>query len=173
MGNWAKEIPNCEPRSLILDALSAFRLINCRFGFWNSIHDPVRCAIAQGFKGIEVTSKTLDLGDGKTLELKRMSNYLEFPQEVGDPVRVPFLTYFWFVGADHVTESHYGRAFVDISGRVFGGYNQRWAYFNISTGVTGGLDDLWARDEEATDKVLERFCRKIYEECVLHEVIDG
>ena len=73
----------------------------------NSIHDPVRCARAQGFKGIEVTSKTLDLGDGKSIEIKRMSNYLEFPRDGGEPVRVPFVTYFWFVGTDHVTESHY------------------------------------------------------------------
>lgn len=139
----------------------------------NSIHDPVRCARAQGFKGIEVASKTLDLGDGESLEVKRMLNYLEFPREGGEPIRVPFVTYFWFVGTDHVTESHYSRALIDIRGRLLGGYDQRWAYFNISTGVTEGLDDLWARDEEATDKVLEKFCKKIYQECVVHEAIGG
>lgn len=139
----------------------------------NSIHDPVRCARAQGFKGIKVTSRMLKLEDGREIEIKRMASYLELDGRGGVPVRVPFLTYFWFVGADRVTASHYGRTLIDISGRLFGGYDQRWAYFNISTGITAGFDDLWARDEAATDEVLAKFCSRIYQECILHDQIVG
>ena len=43
------------------------------------------------------------------------------------------MVYYFFVGKDTITNSHYERTFQDAKDRLIGGYAQRWAYVTFET----------------------------------------
>jgi hypothetical protein len=41
------------------------------------------------------------------------------------------VNYYWFVGSNDVTGDHGERTAIDVRDRLFGGYNQRWAFVTV------------------------------------------
>ena len=97
----------------------------------NSIHRPERCLSAQGFKGIAPSTIEIDVGAAKPLEVTR----LHFIQKLNDGSgrEIPAIMYYWFVGADFITNNHYARTIYDMKYRLLTGTNQRWAYISLQT----------------------------------------
>ena len=131
-----------------------------------SIHRPERCMQAQGYLGLQPETVVLDLGSGEELTVKRVRSHRVMGTSTGENLTVPGFTYYWFVGSDSITEDHYARTFADMRSRLLGGYNQRWAYFAISSNVTADLPDESPRDESATIAEMETLIAEIYRSCV-------
>ncbi len=102
----------------------------------DSIHRPERCLIAQGHSGLRRKTLDIPLAGGGELPVTRLHTRIDrqLPSEDGTPRRIAFnsLTYYWFVGHEMVTSSHYARTFKDVSDRLIKGSNQRWAYITLS-----------------------------------------
>jgi EpsI family protein len=124
----------------------------------NSIHRPERCLPAQGWTIID--SRTLAVAapavPAGQLKVTRLHNEQKFKDDNGVYQPVYNLNYYWFVGYNHLTESHLDRAFTDIRDRLTKGYNQRWAYVTVASNVTEGLV-RFGRSEAATDQMLQSF----------------
>ncbi len=111
----------------------------------NSIHRPERCLVAQGFKiekedfiDIEITI------NGKQVSIPfKMLIYSIVPKE---GTRLSYVQYYTFVGHEKIVSGHYERTIEDMKGRVFGGYNQQWAYTTFSSIITDELDPQKLRD---------------------------
>jgi len=93
----------------------------------NSIHRPERCLKAQGFANITPSEVSIDVGEGNILKVTR----LHFIQKLKTGGEIPAIMYYWFVGADQITNSHYGRTFRDMVYRLATGSNQSWAYISL------------------------------------------
>ena len=105
----------------------------------NSIHRPERCLIAQGHSNLTSSAQKVPLSNNLQLPAMRLYTQMarQIPTESGVPEmqRVNFLTYYWFVGNNTVTESHYVRTMKDMSDRFFYGANQRWAYITVAVAL--------------------------------------
>jgi EpsI family protein len=126
----------------------------------NSIHRPERCLPAQGWNLQSSEKRTVDLPDGKKLELTRLRNGrgLERPDKTSGTLEN--LTYYTFIGSDAMTASHLTRTGIDLRDRILHGYNQRWAYVTIAAVVTKG----WGppnRSEAETSAIIEDFVRQL------------
>lgn len=128
----------------------------------NSIHRPERCLKAQGYHKIEPSTVAIDVG-GKSLKVTR----LRFVQTLANGTELPALMYYWFVGADHLTNSHYERTLYDIKHRLLEGTNQRWAYISLlsqfgPTWAESGATRLAPNTEEETDAYMQEFIRSTF-----------
>ena len=71
--------------------------------------------------------------------------------------------YYWFVGADYLTNSHYSRTLHDMKYRLTHGNNQRWAYISLSSAFGPDLTQgLAPNTEEQTDAMLAEFVRDTF-----------
>lgn len=126
----------------------------------NSIHRPERCMGAQGhvIYGSEKTS--LEIPGSGTVPTRRLLSKIKLPtgKSNDDFVELNYLTYYFFVGHETITESHSERALVDMKDRLEKGQAQQWAYVLVSMpfkaeGTTvAGLEQLPAL-EMANEKV--------------------
>jgi len=73
---------------------------------------------------------------------------------------LPNLTYYWFVGYNQTTPSHFTRTMLDLRDRIMGGYNQRWAYVTVAATVTQGIARP-ERTETETGAMIESFIREL------------
>jgi hypothetical protein len=73
---------------------------------------------------------------------------------------IPNLTYYWFVGYNQTTPSHFTRTMLDLRDRILGGYNQRWAYVTVAATVTQGIARP-ERTEAETGAMIENFIREL------------
>ncbi len=131
----------------------------------NSIHRPERCLPSQGFKGLQLSTIDVPVAEGN-LAVRRILSHRDLPLRDGGSLRLTNINYYWFVGHEHVTESHYDRTFLDMYDRLVSGYNQRWAYFTISSYVTSNIDTVVGRSEAETDELLLRFVSDVYQSSV-------
>ena len=118
----------------------------------NSIHRPEICLRAQGWNFKSERSLKIPgvLPDGEGLPVREIvcvrpriaADGGEVPQNKdGEPVYDKRIQYYTFFGADEIVSGHYERTFADIRGRLFGGYDQQWAYATFSVGVTSVYQD--------------------------------
>jgi hypothetical protein len=102
----------------------------------NSIHRPERCMPAQGHQIISSSDQTLKLENGRTVPVKRLvsiqSRNVAKEGESERYEKFNCVTYYFFIGHDHVTNSHLGRTFTDMKDRLVRGMDQRWAYVSTS-----------------------------------------
>jgi Protein of unknown function (DUF3485) len=102
----------------------------------NSIHRPERCMPAQGHTILSSSAKTLRLSNGRQFDAKRLvsSQSLQIADTSGKEAYQKYqcITYYFFVGHDHVTNSHLGRTAIDMKDRIVRGVDQRWAYISVS-----------------------------------------
>jgi hypothetical protein len=80
-------------------------------------------------------------------------------------MRVQYYTFFGHTG---ITESHYGRTFIDMKDRLFKGFDQQWAYATFSVPVTQTYVDQGLMEDgpgaftlEQSEEILEQFIRKL------------
>lgn len=101
----------------------------------NSIHRPERCMPAQGHRGLISSDSTLELDNGRTLPLTRLLSKQDLsygPPEDRQHITLDSITYYFFVGAEHITADHTERTLIDIYDRVARGEAQKWAFISAS-----------------------------------------
>jgi EpsI family protein len=133
-----------------------------------SIHRPERCLPAQGWTIADTRTAQIPIGK-ETLKATRLQNLRTFRNEKSEPINVYSLNYYWFVGHDATTPSHYERTWIDIRDRVLKGENQQWAYVTVISTITKGLQSL-GRSESETDEMLQSFVRELVPELQRHAV---
>lgn len=97
----------------------------------NSIHRPERCMTAQGHNLAPSKPLVFD-AKGRKLPVTKIQSVKPIKLENGSIVERRSVLYYWFVGADAVTNSHYKRTFGDLTARLLTGTDQEWAYASIS-----------------------------------------
>jgi hypothetical protein len=127
----------------------------------NSIHRPERCMPAQGHNILSSTDRSIRLGNGRAIEVKRLRSVQSLPtnEERTQFVELDCVTYYFFVGHDRITNDHLGRTFVDMKDRLLKGMDQRWAY--VSTSMWFG--DLVGLKEADADAKLTDFVKRFSE----------
>jgi hypothetical protein len=122
----------------------------------NSIHRPERCMPAQGHNIIHSADRKIDIGNGRSVEVKRLRSVQRVPanEERTEFLEYDCLTYYFFVGHDRITNDHYSRTFRDMKDRLLKGMDQRWAYVSTSMwfGNKVGISEADA-DAKLTDFV--------------------
>ena len=126
----------------------------------NSIHRPERCLPAQGWLVKASSTRTIQLADGKPLEVTRLQNMQVL--ETADKRRftVNNLNYYWFIGFKDMTASHLTRTGIDLRDRILSGFNQRWAYLTVAANVTQGLVPN-GHSEQQTADLVEQFIKEL------------
>jgi EpsI family protein len=125
-----------------------------------SIHRPERCLPAQGWSLQDTSQRAITLANSAVLKTTRLSNVREVTNRDNQRFLLPNLTYYWFVGHDETTPSHFVRTMIDLKDRILRGYNQRWAYVTVAATITQGI----ARPEHTeaeTDAMIEDFIAKL------------
>ena len=125
-----------------------------------SIHRPERCLPAQGWSLVNTSQRTITLPNSVPLKTTRLSNVREMRAKDNQRFLLPNLTYYWFVGYNHTTPSHFARTMLDMRDRILRGYDQRWAYVTVAATVTQGIARP-ERTEAETDAMIENFIREL------------
>jgi EpsI family protein len=133
-----------------------------------SIHRPERCLPAQGWTVADSRIATIRIGD-QTLKATRLHNVRNFRSVNADPISVYSLDYYWFVGHNARTPSHYQRTWIDICDRVLKGENQQWAYVTVIGAITKDFQ-RFGRSESETDEMLQSFVRELVPQLQRHTV---
>ncbi len=97
----------------------------------NSIHRPERCLDAQGWTVLESEVVPVVVAERGTFSTTRLHNRRTIAHE-GKSLVQEALTYYWFVGENEATASHWGRFYADNRDRLLRGVNQRWAFITIT-----------------------------------------
>ncbi len=100
----------------------------------NSIHRPERCMPAQGHNITSSSDVTLKLSNDRQFQAKRLLSVqrIQNGEKETDVLEFNCITYYFFVGHDHVTNDHLKRTFIDMKDRLVRGLDQRWAYTSVS-----------------------------------------
>lgn len=131
----------------------------------SSIHRPERCMPAQGHTILNSKDVKISLNNGREFEAKRLLSIRKVSTEDSKVTQEwKCITYYFFVGYDHVTNDHLTRTFLDMKDRLVRGMDQRWAYASatIYYGSVPWIPDREVSEEEA-DKKLRDFVAKLAE----------
>ena len=124
-----------------------------------SIHRPERCLPSQGWTIAD--SRTVEVPiRNELLKATRLHNVRSFRNGNEPPINVYSLDYYWFVGHNTRTPSHYQRTWIDIRDRVLKGENQQWAYVAVVGVITKGHQSF-GRSEQETDDLIRKFIRDL------------
>jgi EpsI family protein len=124
-----------------------------------SIHRPERCLPAQGWTVADTRVAEIPTGN-EMLKATRLHNVRNFRNGNAPPISIYSLDYYWFVGHDATTPSHYQRTWIDIRDRVLKGENQQWAYVTVVSVITKGHQPF-GRSEQETDDLIKNFIRDL------------
>ena len=126
----------------------------------NSIHRPERCLPAQGWSLRDSSSLAIPVGGPKELPVTCLAGARVVDVAGNQHITIKNLTYYWFVGSNRVTRSHFKRTVIDIRDRVFRGYNEHWAYITVASTVTQGIARP-NRSEAETRAMIEQFIKDL------------
>lgn len=128
----------------------------------NSIHRPERCLPAQGWSVADSKVVKIPMAQSavQPIEATRLHNVRKVPTGDGQTISIYSVNYYWFVGWNNTTASHFERTYIDIRDRILYGYNQRWAYITIASTITKDLQPFGA-DEAETDENVRRFIQQL------------
>ncbi len=124
----------------------------------NSIHRPERCMPAQGHHITGESGQMLELSNGHKLPVKRLVSVQlvplkpregEDPKKVVRSMKLNCVTYYFFVGHDHVSNDHLERTLVDMKDRLVHGMDQRWAYISASMWYGNNVPGIGGEVSEA------------------------
>lgn len=125
----------------------------------NSIHRPERCMPAQGHNILSSRDVKIQLANGREFTVKRLKSTQQIrrPGQTTDIPEFQCITYYFFVGSDHITHDHLQRTLIDMKDRLFRGMDQRWAYVSVSMwyGNIPWIEKIVP--EEETDQKLSEF----------------
>lgn len=124
-----------------------------------SIHRPERCLPAQGWSLLNSSERKVAVPGPALLQVTRLANARDFVDH-GKHFNLRNLTYYWFIGHDAVTPSHFSRTMIDLRDRVLHGFDQRWAYVTVAATVTEGLMRP-ERTEAETGAMIEQFIQNL------------
>lgn len=125
-----------------------------------SIHRPERCMPAQGFNVIDKTSSAILLADSGLLKPTRLKNVRNVTTDDNKPLSLYSVVYYWFVGHEDTTGSHFARTWMDVRDRLVHGYNQRWAYVTVSAILPPGSEQD-PRVEQVVDEWMQDFIKQL------------
>ena len=139
----------------------------------NSIHRPERCMPSQGHAISQSKDFTLDLSNGRQIDVRRLLSVQSLPtnEERTQYVSYNCVTYYFFVGHDQITNDHLQRTLIDMKDRLVHGMDQRWAY--VSASMWYGKVP-WIEEEitfEEADAKLREFLIRLAEEQIDWEMI--
>lgn len=97
-----------------------------------SIHRPERCLDAQGWSVLESEGVAVHIEGSGTFPTTRLHNRRTIQLKDGKTARQDAFTFYWFVGENEITASHWGRFFQDNRDRLLRGVNQRWAFITVT-----------------------------------------
>lgn len=137
----------------------------------NSLHRPEVCLRAQGWnflreRSIDIRGVLPGGGDLPVREIvciypKKTPEGAPILNGKGETTYWKRIQYYTFFGADRIVSGHYDRTFEDIKGRLFGGYDQQWAYATFSVGVANTSESQTAEEaayeEEQGAALLKEF----------------
>jgi hypothetical protein len=125
----------------------------------SSIHRPERCMPAQGHTILGSKDVKIALSNNYEFDAKRLISIRRGTSEESNaPAEYKCITYYFFIGHDHVTNDHLERTFIDMKDRLIRGMDQRWAYVSASI-YYGKLPWVRAKEvsEEEADVTLKKF----------------
>ena len=131
-----------------------------------SIHRPEICLPSQGWSIVDGRYEDVPLaeGSGRSLQVRALKVYHP-PYTGGGDVGVERLNYYWFVGKDRVTASHWLRAGWNIYDRLVHSVNHRWAYITVLANLPPGRDAAQTREIETRGRSrLREFIGILYPE---------
>jgi EpsI family protein len=134
-----------------------------------SIHRPERCLKAQGWSLTSAPTVMIPVPERGMLATTRLEVFQMQKANNGQMIPVSNLNYYWFVGCEDITASHWGRTRIDISDRLLHGYNQRWAYFTVAATIVKG----YGRTAEQADALIQDFIKLVVPETHLPSVKFG
>ena len=137
----------------------------------NSLHRPEVCLRAQGWnfvreRSIDIRGVLPNGGDLPVREIvciypRKTKEGAPVLNSKGEPTYWKRIQYYTFFGAYRIVSGHYDRTFEDIKGRLFGGYDQQWAYATFSVGVDNTIENQTAEEavyeEEQRTALLKEF----------------
>ena len=126
----------------------------------NSIHRPERCLPAQGHQILHSDTVVLKGEDERDEFVVSRLHTIASMQVSEDEEKfkdVEFLHYYWFVGKDRETHSHLERTLQDMKDRLVHGYNQRWAYIQLSCVIPGTGNPFNHDTKERVNAVVKDF----------------
>lgn len=127
-----------------------------------SIHRPERCLPAQGWTVTDAGSLRVPVeGRPDGLKVTRLHNVRKVQTDNGEIVNIYNLNYYWFIGYQDITESHFERTYIDIRDRILKGQNQRWAYITVAATITGSYHPQ-GKTEEQTDELIQAFIKDLF-----------
>jgi EpsI family protein len=127
----------------------------------NSIHRPELCLPAQGWSIASSSKTVVPLRDNERLRTTRLYNVRNVQIGTAETAKVYSLNYYWFIGAENITPSHFERTYIDIRDRLLKGRDQRWAYVTVASTITENIT-RFGRDEKATDQMLQSFIAELF-----------
>lgn len=106
----------------------------------NSIHRPERCMPAQGFNIYQSAKSVLEVPGKRSAPIRCLLSTLNIPKgsDPKDTYERNYLTVYFFVGHEVITEDHSQRTKIDMKDRLKKGEAQSWAYISVTTPFKGG-----------------------------------
>lgn len=135
----------------------------------NSIHRPERCLRAQGHIGL--TSLPDDIKTPAGHNIKTQHIHTEFPlppaKEGDAPFNIGFVSYYYFVGHQHITHSHWTRIYTDMVDRLRFGTDQQWSFIMVSMPYNlGDSSALAQKNHDFADKKIRQFLGELTDQVV-------
>ena len=125
-----------------------------------SIHRPEVCLPAQGWSMRGGKVERLTLADGSDLDVMNLSLVRQVEVGPGDRRNLYAHYFYWFVGKDVTTPSHWHRVFLTSYDRITKNLNHRWAYVIVMSIVTDGFVP-GGKNEPQTVQMLKEFTAEI------------
>lgn len=131
-----------------------------------TIHRPERCLPAQGHDILKASSTEVVLPNGVILPLTRLHTRITrtttaTEEQASETYSFDCVSYYWFIGKETLTASHYGRTFEDMRYRLLTGGTQRWAYVTVAAYLSapedGGQNTLISDSSNPFDDRIKNF----------------
>ena len=120
-----------------------------------SIHRPETCLPSQGWSITDAHYETVALEAPAQGALTVRALKIAHPGRGGTSGPVERLCYYWFMGKDRLTASHFERIFLTSYDRLVHNVNHRWAYITVSAVVppAGNLAESRTIEHDARRRV--------------------
>lgn len=117
-----------------VEAIADISIVMSGHDLANSIHRPERCMPAQGHEIYDARKSVLEVPGQRPIPVRcLLSRKNELIEGTKESVSRSFLTMYFFVGHEVVTDDHSKRTKIDMKDRLKKGEAQSWAYVTVST----------------------------------------
>ncbi|QJE96989.1 exosortase-associated EpsI family protein [Luteolibacter luteus] len=125
-----------------VEAIADISIVMSGYDLANSIHRPQRCMPAQGHKIYDEQMSVLEIPGQRAIPVRcLLSRKKDLIEGTKEAVTRNFLTMYFFVGHEVVTDDHSKRTKIDMKDRLKKGEAQKWAYVTVSTEFKGDVTE--------------------------------